>query len=94
MTTPSGTPSVRPSPHDLQEQMYQPGEAQIQASAKGGGQYTGSGEPAPRIIGDVMTDVHSRFGDGATVSGDQSELEVTSPVAADGADSGGVGVTS
>ena len=79
MTTPNGTPSVAPSPRDLNEQMQAPGEASVQAHAKGGGQYTGSGEPAPELVGQFTEDVVGRYTEGATVGSDQTEEDVTAP---------------
>jgi hypothetical protein len=77
MTTPNGRPSVQPSPRDLGESLQDPSIAATQASASGGGQYTGSGEPRPKIVGDYMTDVEGRYTEGATVSNDQSGLNPT-----------------
>lgn len=77
MTTPNGQPSEQPHPRDLGEQMQAPGEANIQASAKGGGQYSGSGEPAPKIVGTVMTDVDGHYTEGATVGSDQSAVNLS-----------------
>jgi hypothetical protein len=79
MTTPNGTPSVAASPRDLNEQMQAPGEANMQANASGGGQYTGSGEPAPKVVGQYGTDVHGQYTEGDTVGNDQSELNPTAP---------------
>lgn len=73
MTTANGQPSEQPHPRDLGEHMQAPGEAHMQASAKGGGQYTGSGEPAPKVIGGGNPQ------DGSTVASDQSEEHVTTP---------------
>jgi hypothetical protein len=79
MTTPNGTPSVSASPRDLGEQLQDPSIASTQAHATGGGQYTGSGEPAPKIVGQYGTDVHSKSTEGDTVANDQSELNPTAP---------------
>jgi hypothetical protein len=74
MTTPNGTPSVSPSPRDLGEALQDPSICATQASAVGGGQYSGSGEPAPMIVGQYGTDVHSASTEGDTVANDQSML--------------------
>lgn len=74
MTTPNGTPSVSPSPRDLNEQLQDMSLCSTQAHASGGGHYTGSGEPAPQIVGEFTEDVHGRFTEGATVSNDQTGL--------------------
>ena len=77
MTTPNGRPSVSPSPRDLGESLQDPSIASTQANASGGGQYTGSGEPRPKIVGDYMNDVEGRYTEGATVSNDQTQETVT-----------------
>jgi hypothetical protein len=74
MTTPNGTPSVSPSPRNLGESLQDPSIASTQAHASGGGMYNGSGEPAPKVVGEYMEDVHHRYTDGATVADDQSGL--------------------
>lgn len=79
MTTPNGRPSVNPSPRDLNEQLQDMSIARTQASPQGGGAYTGSGEPAPKIVGQYGTDVHGRYTEGDTVSNDQSQLNPTAP---------------
>ena len=55
MTTPNGTPSVRPPPRDLNEQLQDSSLIGAQAGATGGGQYTGSGEPRPQVFGELVT---------------------------------------
>lgn len=52
-------------------------EAGAQASASGGGQYSGSGEARPKIVGSNMTDVHQASTEGATVGSDQASLTPT-----------------
>lgn len=74
MTTPNGTPSVSPSPRDLGESLQDSSLCSTQAHASGGWQYTGSGEPAPQIVGMYTDDVEGRFTEGATVSNDQTGL--------------------
>lgn len=78
MTTPNGRPSVNPSPRNVTG-LQDPGIAQTQAHASGGGAYTGNGEPDPKIVGTNMTDVRHASTEGATVGSDQSALNVTSP---------------
>lgn len=77
MTTPAGRPSVQPSPRHLNEELQDPSIAQTQASASGGGQYSGSSEPAPKIVGQYGTDVHGRYTEGDTVANDQASLHPT-----------------
>jgi hypothetical protein len=79
MTTPNGRPSVQPAPRDLNEQLQDMSIAATQASASGGGQYTGSGEPAPKVVGQYGTDVRGRFTEGNTVGNDQEQLNPTAP---------------
>jgi hypothetical protein len=79
MTTPTGKPSVSPSPRDLGESLQDPSIASTQAGATGGGQYSGSGEPRPKIVGQYGTDVHSASTEGDTVGNDQAELNPTAP---------------
>jgi hypothetical protein len=79
MTTPNGTPSVSASPRDLNEQLQDGSLPSTQAHASGGGQYTGSGEPAPKVVGQYGTDVHGRYTEGDTVGNDQTELNPTAP---------------
>lgn len=79
MTTPNGQPSVAPSPRDLNEQLQDPSIASTQANASGGGQYSGSSEPAPKIVGQYGTDVSGRYTEGNTVGNDQDELNPTAP---------------
>lgn len=83
MTTPNGTPSVSPSPRDLGEQLQDMSIASTQANASGGGQYTGSGEPAPKVVGQYMDDVDGRYTEGATVSNDQTQMGITGRVDTD-----------
>jgi hypothetical protein len=78
VTTPAGQPSVQPSPKQVTGLM-DPGIASTQASAQGGGQYSGSGEPRPKIVGTNMEDVRHASTEGATVGDDQSQLDVTAP---------------
>jgi hypothetical protein len=70
---------VAASPHDLGEQLVGDNEAGVQAGAKGGGAYTGSSDPRPKIVGDYGEDVHSRSTEGYTVADDQSQENVTMP---------------
>lgn len=77
MTTPNGRPSVQPSPRDLGESLQDPSIASTQANASGGGQYTGSGEPRPKIVGDYMDAVDGRYTEGATVANDVNAMNIT-----------------
>jgi hypothetical protein len=79
MTTPTGKPSVSASPRDLGESLQDPSICSTQAHATGGGQYSGSGEPAPKVVGMYGTDVHGRYTEGDTVGNDQDELNPTAP---------------
>lgn len=74
MTTPTGRPSVEPSPRDLGEQLQDMSIAQTQAGATG---RMRAGEPSPKIVGQYMDDVAGRYTEGATVSDDQAQETVT-----------------
>jgi hypothetical protein len=69
MTTANGQPSEQPHPRHLTG-LQAPDEIHAQAAAAGGGQYTGSGEPAPKVIGGNPQD-------GTPVEHDESGLHVT-----------------
>jgi hypothetical protein len=73
VTTPAGRPSVSASPKHITGLMGD-NEAGAQASAAGGGQYSGSGEARPKIVGTNTTDVHQASTEGATVGNDQASL--------------------
>lgn len=79
MTTPNGTPSVSPSPRDLNEQLQDMSIASTQANAQGGGQWDGRDDPPPKIVGQYGTDVEGRYTEGNTVGNDQDELNPTAP---------------
>lgn len=79
MTTPNGSPSVSPSPRHLNEQLQDSTLPSTQANATGGGQYSGSGEPAPKVVGQYGNDVHGRYTEGDTVANDQDQLNPTAP---------------
>jgi hypothetical protein len=67
MTTPNGRPSVNPSPTPINGLQ---GDNEVSHQAHP----AGSSEPAAKIVGTNMTDVHHAYTEGATVANDQSSL--------------------